>query len=132
MSAHRPSSDTDETANSAVLADVRDHTMPGADDDRVSFLNRRLPPSLQLRVVELRPGHPRVYDPAEWRSAMVVVEHGAVELECLDGSRRHFDCGATLWLFDLPLRALHAIGDETAVLSAISRHRGTPTPQQDR
>lgn len=63
---------------------------------------------------------------------MVVVEHGAVELECLDGSRRHFECGGTLWLFDLPLRALHAIADETAVLSAISRHRSTPTPQQDR
>ncbi len=55
MSAHRPSSRTDGSVNSAVLADVRDHTMPGADDDRVSFLNRRLPPSLTLRVVELRP-----------------------------------------------------------------------------
>jgi len=56
---------------------------------------------------------------------MVVVEHGAVELECLDGSRRRFDCGATLWLFDLPLRALHAIGDETAV-SARSRVTAAP------
>jgi hypothetical protein len=35
-------------------------------------------------MVVLAPEHTWVYDDAEWRGAIVVVEHGQIELECLD------------------------------------------------
>ena len=62
-----------------------------------------------------------VYDDAEWRGALVVVEHGQIELECLDGSRHCFGRGDVLWLDPLPLRALHNRGHTSAVLVAVSR-----------
>src|SRR5688572_698175 len=94
----------------------------GMDADRspLSFLGR-LPPAFERRVVVLAPGHTSVYDDAEWRGAIVVVEHGQIELECLDGSRHCFGCGAVLWLDRLPLRALHNCGQTSAVLVAVSR-----------
>ena len=93
------------------------------DGDRspLSFLGRRLPLPFERRVVVLVPDHTRVYDDAEWRGAIVVVEHGQIELESLDGSRHRFGRGDILWLDRLPLRALHNRGHTSAVLVAISR-----------
>lgn len=93
------------------------------DPDRspLSFLRRRLPPLFERRVVVLAPDQTWVYDHAEWRGAIVVVEHGQIELECLDGSRHRFRGGDILWLDRLPLRALHNPGDTSAVLIAVSR-----------
>ena len=93
------------------------------DTDRspLSFLGRRLPPPFERRVVVLAPDHTWVYNEAEWRGAIVVVEHGQVELECLDGSRHCFGRGDVLWLERLPLRALHNPGHTSAVLVAVSR-----------
>jgi hypothetical protein len=71
-------------------------------------------------VVALAPGRARPYDEAEWRDALVVVEHGEIELECSSGSRRRFGSGAVLCLNGLPLRALHNGGLGPAVLSAVS------------
>jgi hypothetical protein len=87
----------------------------------LSFLGRRLPPPFERRLVVLAPEHPWVYDEAEWRGALVVVEHGQIELECLDGSRHRFGRGDVLWLDRLPLRALHNRGHTSAVLVAVSR-----------
>jgi hypothetical protein len=92
-----------------------------AHQPALSFLGRRLPSQFERRVVVLRPGHDRVYDEAEWRGAIVVVEHGEIELECLDGSHHCFGRGDVLWLDRLPLRALHNRGHESAVLVAVSR-----------
>ena len=92
-----------------------------AGRSRLSFLGRRLPPPFERRVVVLAPDHTWVYDAAEWRGAIVVVEHGQIELECLDGSRHCFGRGDVLWLDRLPLRALHNHGDTSAVLVAVSR-----------
>jgi hypothetical protein len=72
-------------------------------------------------VVALAPGHTWAYDAAEWRGALVVIEHGQIELECLDGSRYRFGRGDSLWLDRLPLRALHNRGHTPAVLVAVSR-----------
>jgi hypothetical protein len=71
-------------------------------------------------VVALVPGRARPYDEAEWRDALVVVEHGEIELECSSGRRRRFGSGAVLCLNGLPLRALHNCGLGPAVLSAVS------------
>jgi quercetin dioxygenase-like cupin family protein len=88
---------------------------------QLSWLGRRLPPAFERRVFVLAPGHTWVYHQAEWRGAIVVVEHGQIELECVDGSRHRFERGAILWLDRLPLRALHNHGHISAVLVAVSR-----------
>jgi hypothetical protein len=87
----------------------------------LSFLGRRLPPPFERRVVVLEPDHTWLYDGAEWRGAIVVVERGQIELECLDGSRHCFGRGDILWLDRLPLRALRNRGHASAVLVAVSR-----------
>lgn len=92
-----------------------------ADRSPLSFLARRLPPAFARRVVVLAPEQSWLYDEAEWRGALVVVEHGQIELECLDGSRHRFGRGDVLWLDRLPLRALHTHGHTSAVLVAVSR-----------
>jgi hypothetical protein len=89
--------------------------------DGISFLARRLPPRFALRVVVVAPGDDRAYHEAEWRDAIVVVEHGEIELECLRGGRRSFGSGTVLWLAGLPLRTLSNRGSEPVVLSAVSR-----------
>ncbi|CAN5505008.1 hypothetical protein BH20ACT2_BH20ACT2_05930 [soil metagenome] len=88
---------------------------------RHSFLGKPLPPSFALKVVVVAPGTARTYDEAEWRDALVLVEHGRVELECCAGGRTGFGRGDLFWLAGLPLRALHNLGPEPAVLCAISR-----------
>jgi len=98
----------------------------GAGRDRLSFLGRRLPPGFELRVVTVAPGHQRAYDQAEWRDALVIVERGEIDLECLGGSWQRFGRGDVLWLDGLPLRQLHNRGREPAVLVAVSRRRPGP------
>lgn len=61
----------------------------------------------------------RVYDRCEWDAALVVVEQGAIELECSLGIAYRFRSGDVLVLGGLPLRALHNRGPEPAVLSAV-------------
>jgi hypothetical protein len=90
---------------------------------RLSFIDRPLPPSFELRLVAVAPGHERSYDEAEWRGALVVVERGEIELECVAGGRLRCAQGAVLWLVGLPLRALHNHGPETALLAAVSKRR---------
>jgi hypothetical protein len=89
--------------------------------DRVTFLGRTLPSNFVLGVIVVSPGGRRPYDRDEWRDALVVIEHGAVDLECVLGRRRRFHEGDVLWLAALPLRALHNPGEVPAVLSRVSR-----------
>lgn len=95
--------------------------MNGKGRERLSFLGRPLPPAFVLRVVTIAPGGKRIYDESEWQDALVVIEHGRIELECLGGSRRSFASGDVLWLMAQPLRALHNRGHELAVLVSVSR-----------
>lgn len=73
------------------------------------------------RVVTLAPGERCPYVAEDWADALVVVEDGSVELECLAGNRLSLARGAVLWLVGLPLRALHNVGRHPAVLVAVSR-----------
>lgn len=75
----------------------------------------------RLRVVTVPPGRERAYDEEEWRDALVVLRHGAIELVGLCGARRALPCGAVLWLQDLPLRCLRNSGTEPATLLAVAR-----------
>jgi hypothetical protein len=91
--------------------------------ERLSLLGRRLPPTLDRRVVVLPPGGERAYREADWCDALVVVERGEIELEGLSGVRRTFGRGDVLWLAGLPLRALRNPSSEPALLAAVSRRR---------
>ena len=92
-----------------------------ADDEPVTFRDRSLEPSFRRRVVTIAPGRARLYDAAEWRDALVVVEQGEVHIECRAGRFRPFAQGAVLWLTGLALRALHNRGPQPAVLVAVWR-----------
>ena len=91
------------------------------DRSPISLLRRQLPPAFERWVVVLAPDYTLIYDNAEWQGAIVVVEQGQIELECLDGSRYSFERGDVLWLERLPLRALHNRGWAPAMLIAVSR-----------
>jgi hypothetical protein len=72
-------------------------------------------------LVVVGPGSTRAYDASEWRGALVIVERGAIELECVRGGRGEYGRGALLWLSPLPLRVLRNRGAESAVLRAVVR-----------
>jgi hypothetical protein len=91
--------------------------------ERLSFLDRPLPPAFERRRIAVAPGRERAYDEADWRGALVVVERGEIEVEDLDGRCESFRRGDVLWLVGLPLRALHNRGLETTLLVAVSRRR---------
>jgi hypothetical protein len=91
--------------------------------DSLSFLGRRLPPAFETSAISIEPRSRRVYDEAEWRDAIVVVERGEVELECRGGSQWRFCRGDALWLVGLPVHAIHNRGREPALLVAVSRRR---------
>ncbi len=93
------------------------------DAEPITFLGRPLGPSFRARTVTIAPGGIRPYDETEWRDALVVVECGAVVVECHAGGRRTFGAGDVLWLTGMGVRALHNDGAETAVLVAVSRQR---------
>jgi hypothetical protein len=92
-----------------------------ADDEPVTFRDRSLGSSFRRRVVTIAPGRARLYDAAEWRDALVVVEQGEVHIECRAGRFRPFAQGAVLCLTGLALRALHNRGPQPAVLVAVWR-----------
>ena len=97
-------------------------------EERLSFLGRTVPAAFEVAFVPIPPGGRRDYDPAEWRAALVVVEHGELELECQAGGRRRFASGAVLWLTGLPLRALHNPGSDLVLLASV-RRRGDETDE---
>ena len=99
------------------------------DDEQLSFEDRQLGRSFDRRVVTIPPGRSRLYDSAEWRDALVVLERGEIHIECRAGRFRPFRHGAVLCLAGLPLRALHNRGSEPAVLVAVWRlDPGGPDP----
>jgi hypothetical protein len=79
------------------------------------------PPGFVVRAVGVDPGGDRIYNEREWRDAIVVIAHGEIELETVNGDRQRHGRGDILWLCELPLRALHNRGTEGAVLVAVSR-----------
>jgi hypothetical protein len=96
-------------------------TGPDPSERAVTFMGRCLPAWADARLSTIPPGQERRYEDAEWRGALVVVERGVIELECLGGSRWRFKEGDVLYLAGLPLRALHNAGSEPAMLSALTR-----------
>jgi hypothetical protein len=93
----------------------------------VSFLDRRLPEWVDLRVVVIPPGARHGYEPEAWRGRLIVVERGAIELEFLSG--RCLPCGQGYVgiLMGLSLRGLCNRHDRTtAVITGVGRQRCRP------
>ncbi|MDX6453479.1 MAG: hypothetical protein QOH16_3528 [Gaiellaceae bacterium] len=91
------------------------------DTERLSFLDRELPGGFSCRSVTIAERSERVYDESEWADTFVVVEEGALEVECLGGSRACFASGSILCFQRLGLRTLRNPGNEPVLLTAISR-----------
>src|ERR1044072_2464850 len=75
------------------------------EDGLTALLGRALPPSFRRREVVIHPGSPHIVDESEWDGALVVVGHGAVEVETADGARTRFEPGAALTFAGLGARA---------------------------
>jgi hypothetical protein len=80
-------------------------------------------PGFERRVITLAPGTSRPFVQADWADALVLLECGELELEALSGCRVRLQPGAIFWLAGLPLRCLHSVGRDPAVLIAVSRKR---------
>ena len=89
-------------------------------------LERLARDSLHFRrqEVELAADEELRIDTAAWEDAIVFLETGEVELECVAGERRRFAAEAVL-CFPPPVRFLRNSGSESARLIAISRRRPT-------
>ena len=93
-------------------------------DDELD-LDRLARNSLHFRrqVVELTPGEELDLDADRRRDALVFLERGEVELECIAGERSRFAAGAVLCL-PPPVCLLRNSGTERARLITISRRAG--------
>ena len=94
-------------------------TSPGSGGRR--FLGSRVPAGFRVRRIVVDCGAERAYDETEWEDAIVLVEDGEIELECVRGSRHRFRRGDVVWLVGLPLRAVCCAGPGPAILVAVSR-----------
>jgi hypothetical protein len=100
-------------------------TSDGAGGSRLSFLGHPVPPSFDVRMVTIPAGTSLDFDEGAWRDAIVVLEAGELEVECLRGGRRSFAVGTIMSLVGLELKTLHSTGLEPVVLTAVSRRTGT-------
>lgn len=89
------------------------------DADGVTFLGARCPQNLRLRTVVIRDALD--YRPEDWVDTLVVVECGALEVQCRSGARARFGPGSVLVLDGLALQRLRNASEEPLVLSALSR-----------
>ena len=97
------------------------------DRDRLSLLGTPVPRRFVLCVTTIAPGGRLAFAAADWDDAMVIVEQGTLDLECTRGGSRRFERGAVLCLAGLPLRALHNLGLEPAVLASVARRQNGTT-----
>ncbi|MEO6125030.1 MAG: hypothetical protein ABIR32_15095 [Ilumatobacteraceae bacterium] len=113
--AHGDDDDDDHDDDDIRSMDARNGPTP------LSFLDRSPPAWADIETITIPAGGHRPYNEQGWRRAMVVVERGAVSLECARGGRRTFGAGSVLWTVGLDLVSLHNGGETPAVLSVVQR-----------
>lgn len=89
----------------------------------LSLLRVRVPRGVRRRVVILLEGDAVTYRSDEWHEALIVLEEGEIEIECLTGHRITFKQGGVFCLNRLKARLLRNIGPGAAVLVAVSRRK---------
>jgi quercetin dioxygenase-like cupin family protein len=87
-----------------------------------------MPDGVSMRVVWIAAGAELPLDSAEWSDSLAVVEAGDIELECNRGSCRCFGAGSVLFLGGGDLRLARNTGEETVLLSVVSRPDPSPDP----
>jgi hypothetical protein len=96
--------------------------VPAEDDSEpISFAGKKLPGRFVLRELVIEIAGDRSYDRREWAGALVVVEAGELELECVEGTTVRFHDGAVLFLDGLPIRSLRNRGPCPLRLSVVSK-----------
>jgi len=88
-----------------------------------SWLSGAGRPEFERRRLVIAPGAEHASSAGEWADALVLLERGSLEVECLAGARRAFQATAILCLGWLPLRTLRSMGSEPAELVALRRRR---------
>ncbi len=91
-------------------------------DDLLRLLARDdLPASFERWSVALAAGTERPTSGDEWAGAIVLVQSGRLEVDCLAGGRRVFEAGDVIILGWLPLRLLRNAGAGEVRLVAVRR-----------
>lgn len=83
-------------------------------------------PTFHTRTITLVPGESRPHDEDEWRGALIVVDHGKIQLCCSAGGSRTFGAGAVLWFTGLDLVSVRNPGPADAVFRGITRAHTAP------
>ncbi|MEO6577507.1 MAG: hypothetical protein ABIO99_01220 [Candidatus Limnocylindria bacterium] len=92
------------------------------DDGLYQALRRAdLPMGIERWRLAMMPGIERPTGPDEWSGALVVIEQGTLEVECIAGGTEQFAAGDLLALGCLPIRALRNRGDGEMRLIAVRR-----------
>ncbi len=89
--------------------------------DRPGFLGRRVPDEYGVRRIAISPGTEHRSIAREWHGAIVVLEHGNVEVVGAAGARRAFGPGDLLCLDWVDCERIVNIGADEARLVAIDR-----------
>ncbi len=69
-------------------------------------------------------GSERATSADDWADALVIVEHGAIEVVCRDGARQTFGPGSLLCLSWVTVACLRNPGPSDAVIAAVRRRPG--------
>lgn len=92
------------------------------DPDLAEALGRPdLPPAFERFRLVLRPGEQRPTRPADWTGCLVLIERGAIEVDCDAGGMRSFVTGDLLALGWLPIHTLRNPCAAEASLVAVRR-----------
>lgn len=96
-----------------------------ADGEPFLLLGRRMSPAFDVRVVLLAIGRQRAFEERDWRDALIVLERGELEIECVGSTARRFAPGAVVCLRGLRAGWLRQRGERDAVLVAVRRRGGS-------
>ena len=80
-----------------------------------------LPAGFSRRVLRVAPGLEFDFEATGVPDAIVVIDEGALELECTTGARRRFGRGAMIPIARLPVARARSVGPGPLVLIAVSR-----------
>jgi hypothetical protein len=90
-------------------------------DEGAAFFREPLADGFSRRVFRVASGLELGLEPARLLDAIVVVERGELELECLAGTRRRFGRGTMIPPSQLPVSHLRSVGSDPLVLVVVSR-----------
>jgi hypothetical protein len=92
-----------------------------------ALLRGRLPAAFERWRVVVPPGFELPTTAAEWAGALVLIEQGAIEVDCHSGAFRRFVAGDLLALGWLPLKTIRNPTTEDAALIAVRRRGDVST-----